>query len=82
MVEGTPLLREHTAYTRIEGSNPSISASYLSKLAQNSTETRMFKRIAGFLLSKAFQTTALGSTPLSGAHDWARFPGCGVHHSA
>ena len=25
-VEGTPLLREHTAYTRIEGSNPSISA--------------------------------------------------------
>jgi len=42
----------------------------------------MFKRIAGFLLSKAFQTTALGSTPLSGAHDWARFPGCGVHHSA
>lgn len=27
MVEGTPLLREHTAYTRIEGSNPSVSAS-------------------------------------------------------
>src|SRR5690606_5133697 len=27
VVEGTPLLREHTAYTRIEGSNPSISAS-------------------------------------------------------
>lgn len=26
-VEGTPLLREHTAYTRIEGSNPSVSAS-------------------------------------------------------
>ncbi len=26
MVEGTPLLREHTAYTRIEGSNPSVSA--------------------------------------------------------
>ena len=26
MVEGTPLLREHAAYTRIEGSNPSISA--------------------------------------------------------
>lgn len=25
-VEGTPLLREHAAYTRIEGSNPSISA--------------------------------------------------------
>ena len=25
-VEGTPLLREHTAYTRIEGSNPSIPA--------------------------------------------------------
>ncbi len=29
MVEGTPLLREHAAYTRIEGSNPSISASNL-----------------------------------------------------
>lgn len=27
MVEGTPLLREHAAYTRIEGSNPSVSAS-------------------------------------------------------
>lgn len=26
MVEGTPLLREHAAYTRIEGSNPSVSA--------------------------------------------------------
>ena len=31
MVEGTPLLREHTAYTRIEGSNPSISASINKK---------------------------------------------------
>ncbi len=31
MVEGTPLLREHTAYTRIEGSNPSNSARYLKK---------------------------------------------------
>ncbi len=29
MVEGTPLLREHAAYTRIEGSNPSVSASKL-----------------------------------------------------
>ena len=27
MVEGTPLLREHLGKTRIEGSNPSVSAS-------------------------------------------------------
>ena len=26
MVEGTPLLREHLGKTRIEGSNPSVSA--------------------------------------------------------
>ena len=30
-VEGTPLLREHTAYTRIEGSNPSLSAKVAEK---------------------------------------------------
>ncbi len=28
VVEGTPLLREHAAYTRIEGSNPSVSAKF------------------------------------------------------
>ena len=32
MVEGTPLLREHAAYTRIEGSNPSVSASWIEAL--------------------------------------------------
>ncbi len=31
-VEGTPLLREHAAYTRIEGSNPSISARFKKPL--------------------------------------------------
>src|SRR5690606_15028414 len=29
-VEGTPLLREHTTYTRIEGSNPSVAAKFKS----------------------------------------------------
>ena len=32
MVEGTPLLREHTVMSCIEGSNPSASASTLAKL--------------------------------------------------
>ena len=31
--EGAPLLREYTAYTRIEGSNPSISAISIKKQA-------------------------------------------------
>ena len=31
MVEGTPLLREHAAYTCIEGSNPSVSAKSIAK---------------------------------------------------
>jgi hypothetical protein len=30
VVEGTPLLREHTDKTRIEGSNPSVSARHLA----------------------------------------------------
>ena len=34
MVEGTPLLREHLGKTRIEGSNPSVSANPQSKEVQ------------------------------------------------
>ena len=54
-VEGTPLLREHAAYTRIEGSNPSISANTLSKQVYYSTKTRTVKRFAGFLSSVVVQ---------------------------
>ncbi len=31
MAEGTSLLRMHTAYTRIVGSNPTVSAKYHEK---------------------------------------------------
>ena len=31
MAEGTSLLRKHTAYTRIVGSNPTVSAKYHEK---------------------------------------------------
>ena len=37
-VEGTPLLREHTGKTRIEGSNPSISANQYFKELQRTSK--------------------------------------------
>ena len=59
MVEGTPLLREHTAYTRIEGSNPSVSASKMSTTVDNNRETRMFTDIAGFFVSVSVYSRVL-----------------------
>jgi hypothetical protein len=58
VVEGTPLLREHAAYTRIEGSNPSVSASNRFFTVPNDCrstveciKTRMLFSMAGFFAS-------------------------------
>src|SRR5690606_8347388 len=55
-VEGTPLLREHAAYTRIEGSNPSVSASKIPAPARRAPKPaeppvlRVFLWLSGFAL--------------------------------
>ena len=52
MAEGTSLLRMHTAYTCIVGSNPTVSASFLSKVILDCQETRsLYSEPAGFLYS-------------------------------
>lgn len=44
MAEGTSLLRMHTAYTCIVGSNPTVSAKTLSLLVMDCQKTRSLPR--------------------------------------
>ena len=46
VVEGTPLLREHTPKKCIEGSNPSLSASYIFVTYSLSVSISPLRRLA------------------------------------
>lgn len=61
MVEGTPLLRAHLGKTRIQGSNPCVSAS-------KNDETRMDTSFAGFL--STFLTNLTSCFYFHGAKKW------------
>src|SRR5690606_5883475 len=62
-VEGTPLLREHAAYTRIEGSNPSVSASKIPAPARRAPKPAEPPVLRVFLWPIGFALIAFSGEP-------------------